>query len=350
MTNDTQNEEKKPPITIDAPYPAVDLMKWHDLVYALTARRRVVPEGTLKAYLSDLRQFAGFCADTGQTALPAEAPAIVSHLKACKKNKLKLATCRRRVSAIRYVHLLVDLEDPTKDERVILELLPTVGSTPEEKKNLAEEAPMQKLPVRLTKTGVSTAVLLEDLLEACDETTVRGLRDKMLMSVGFDTGLRGSELVSLMTNQLELYPDGGSVEVNYVKRGKKGRVTRRALSRPSVELIREWFSLVGEQEGVLFKSITKHGTIRDRGLSCDMVSRIMKRLALEAGYSKKMIAGVASHSFRIGQAQELYVDGHSPAAIMMALGWRSLDSLMEYLREIDVRQNASAQLLSSRRA
>lgn len=239
--------------------------------------------------------------------------------------------------------------DPTNTEGVKISLLPANGRTTEEQRALAaHEAPVQQLPVRLTALPGEDIFLLDDLLKACSDDLI-GLRNKMLVSVVFDTGLRGSELVSLYIDQIELIAGAGQVRVNKIKGNKQ---TMRSLSAVSCGLIKQWLIETRQtldERALLFRSMTKTSSLRKSGLPRRQVTRIVKTLAKTAGYDNLQIDYLSSHSFRIGHAQELFIRGFSEFQIMQSLDWTNSATLHEYLRSLKVRQNATSQMLVDRK-
>jgi hypothetical protein len=65
------------------------------------------------------------------------------------------------------------------------------------------------------------------------------------------------------------------------------------------------------------------------------VSRIYKKLARKAGYSEELIAGLTSHSTRVGAAQELLRTGASLLQVMQRGGWTLPQSVLKYVKNVD---------------
>jgi integrase/recombinase XerD len=74
---------------------------------------------TIKSYLTDVRFFVDWCDGNGLNALPAEVETVCSFLEA-EAADLCPSSVRRRLYAIRKVHRLLRLPDPTWDEAIAI--------------------------------------------------------------------------------------------------------------------------------------------------------------------------------------------------------------------------------------
>src|SRR5690606_8008674 len=116
----------------------------------------------------------------------------------------------------------------------------------------------------------------DQLLGVCGDDLI-GLRNKVLISVGFDTLCRRGELVSISIGDLTK-TQGGRYQV-LVRRAKNdpvglGRICR--LSSRSSRLIDSWTKAIGADRGALLRPV--YG---QRALSCHLnastISRILKK-------------------------------------------------------------------------
>ena len=73
---------------------------------------------TRAAYASDWRDFAGWCASRGATALPAHVGIVAAYLSALAHQGRKASTIGRRAAAIGYRHKVAGHEPPTGSEAV----------------------------------------------------------------------------------------------------------------------------------------------------------------------------------------------------------------------------------------
>lgn len=311
---------------------------------------------TLKSYAADFRDFSDFCQGRGVEAVPADPATVFEYVKARLDDQQKRATVRRKLAGIKFVHRMAGATDPTGQEGTRQLLKPDYHQTPSQ----VPETPAQQVPIRLTALECEDVVLLDDLIRFAPQT-LRGLRAKMLVSVGFDTGLRGSEIASIQIQNLQLGSNGGSLFVDHIKGRPDGDPIYRSLSAVSVQFVRQWLTITGLENGPLFCALTKHGTLRNTALRRRALSTEIKTLAglvpkesVDATlyatglFEKKylhQIARLSTHSFRIGHAQELFVKGAGLAGIMKSLDWKNPQTLQTYLRHLDVRQSSSAHML-----
>lgn len=83
-------------------------------------------------------------------------------------------------------------------------------------------------------------------------------------------------------------------------------------------------------EGVILRSVDRHGNIGDR-LNSGSIGAILNRLKASLG-SDVNNRHFSGHSFRVGAAIDLLEAGASLETIMLRGGWRSQDNAMNYLR------------------
>jgi site-specific recombinase XerD len=128
----------------------------------------------------------------GEESLPAQPITVANFLQSVVSNKITSATIRRKVSSISAIHRLSGLTDPTKSPEVKL---------------VVRKMHRQLGRIPAQAYGVSLIVLEKLISDAGDG--LRGLRDKALLLIGFDTLRRRAELVSLRIEDLEWNPRGG---------------------------------------------------------------------------------------------------------------------------------------------
>ena len=74
---------------------------------------------TLRGYRSDWTEFTTWCAQHDREPMPAAASTITGYLSDLAKAGAKVGTMSRRLSALKFVHQLQDLPDPTANARVV---------------------------------------------------------------------------------------------------------------------------------------------------------------------------------------------------------------------------------------
>lgn len=109
-----------------------------------------------------------------------------------------------------------------------------------------------------------------------------------------------------------------------------------------VRTVQAWIETAAITSGLLFRSVTRHEKIQDRGLAGIDVERIVKKLALRAGLNPATYAG---HSLRAGHATSAAMAGASERSIMNQTGHRSVQMVRRYIREGNLfRENSAGKL------
>ena len=144
-------------------------------------------ENTLRAYRSDFKQYEGWCAKKKQPSLPATAHLMAEYVDFMATMN-KSATIRRRINSLGTIFKLSKHPDPTKEPEVILAL----------KRMHRKIGRQQKQATPLTKD------ILNQLLEQCDGGT-RGLRDQVLLRIGYETMRRRSEICGFTFDDLTIF-------------------------------------------------------------------------------------------------------------------------------------------------
>ena len=268
---------------------------------------------TVKGYLADVEIFVDWCAAAGVQPLPAEVETVCRFLEAQGPAHAP-STVRRRLYAVRKIHRLLRLPDPTHDEEI----------------NLALRRVRRAKHARPKQARGLTRDYLQRFL-AVQPDDPWGMRNRAMLSLGYDLLTRRSELVALNTDDLEWRRDG-TLRV-LIRRSKadpfgEGRIA--FTSRRSAKLVGEWLDWRGLKIGPLFCPIYA-GKALQRPLSTDTVKRIDKTAGRHAGLDPSGVRDFSGHSMRVGAAQDLLAAGHDTAAIMRAGGWKSVNILARYL-------------------
>lgn len=171
-------------------------------------------------------------------------------------------------------------------------------------------------------------VLVEDLPD-----TLAGLRDRALILLGYALGLRASDLVWLVIQDLTPAGHGGlDVVLRFSKTDQDGAGETLALAEGvreatcPVRAVRAWLAALAEQgvtSGPLFRSVGKGRSQRlgTAALTTRSVDLILERAAVRAGVSAE---GLSPHSLRRGFATTAYAQGVSEKEISRTGRWRSL--------------------------
>ena len=273
---------------------------------------------TLRGYRVDMEQFMAWCERSGVDPLPAAPSTLVDYVKG-EGERLLPATIKRRLCGIGRTHRLLRYDDPTRDEDV----------------QLALRRVRRKKPGRPKQALGITAKLRDQLIAACSDDLI-GLRDEVLVLVGFDTLCRRGELVALRVEDLFENERGNlSVLVRRAKNDQTGQGRIARLSSATSDRVRMWLEMTGIAQGPLLRPVYQ-GQVLQRYLEPVTISRVLKKLAQRAHASTSTKQNVSGHSLRVGAAQQLTLDGHGPLQIMRAGGWRSMAVVARYIENVDL--------------
>ena len=265
----------------------------------LRTERHASPH-TIRAYLSDLRQFLGVAGPLATVRADA-----IRHWLRTLDGVADRSSIARKLAAVRGLfRFLRETRRTTSD--------PTLGvSTPKTRR---------KLPVHLTLDDV------DRLLAIPRADHVFGLRDRAFLELLYSSGLRVSELVGLDWAHLDA--EAGCARV--LGKGRKERVV--PVGRPALRALaryREAASAAGlpADGGAIFRNA------RGGRLTARSVARLMERYVLASGTTAKATPHALRHTF----ATHLLGAGADLRAIQELLGHASLSTTQRYTH-VDLRR------------
>jgi site-specific recombinase XerD len=275
-------------------------------------------ESTLRAYRSDFQVFIAWCSTAKLNALPATPETIATFVFADAATA-QSATVRRRLAAIGRIHRLNRLSDPTKNEDVLLAM-----------------RRMHRQKGRRQKQALGLTINLMEQMLAVTGNDTKGLRDRVLLRLGYDTLRRRSELVQLLIDDLTVRTDGsGMVLLRFSKTDQEGEGKKIPLSKETMAACRAWLEKVQQTSGPILRKVSRFGIIGNR-LDDGSVPRIYKALARRAGLPQTFIDGLSGHSGRVGAAQDMLTLGRSLPQIMLRGGWKKPETVMRYVELTDI--------------
>ena len=164
---------------------------------------------------------------------------------------------------------------------------------------------------------------IDALLSAPDPSTWTGRRDRTLLMVAVQTGLRISELIGLRCQDVVL---GTGAHVCCEGKGRKHRCT--PLRQDAATMLKRWLQeRMGQPAEVVFPSI------RGGSLSRDAIQRIVTKhstIAKENSPSMKR-KNVTPHVLRHTAAMDLLQSGVDRSVIALWLGHESVETTQMYL-------------------
>jgi len=275
---------------------------------------------SIRAYRADFNAFIQFCEECNEDALPALPLVIANFITKLSNNKRSSAGIRRAICGISTIHKLNRMDDPTKDPDVTIEM----------------RRMHRKLGRSAKQAGSINLETLDKMLSATDDS-IRGLRDRALLLVAYDTLCRRSELVSLQVKDVKITIKNGVDSISILLRKSKtdqdsmGKWLR--LSQRAGLALAEWIQQLPEGRENIYCGLNRAGDISEY-LGGGQVNRIYKRIAKKAGLDESIIKGISGHSMRVGAAQDLLSSGASMPTIMQRGRWSKSDTVMRYVEHI----------------
>ena len=174
---------------------------------------------------------------------------------------------------------------------------------------------------------------IDALLAAPDRTTWIGRRDRALLLVGIQTGLRVSELIGLRRSDIIL---GGGAHVRCEGKGRKQRFT--PLRPEAVEVLAQWLRECPAEPATPAFPSSRGGPLRR-----DAVERLVARHRRSAARRCPSLKRkrVTPHVLRHTAAMQLLHHGIDRSVIALWLGHESVETTEMYLHA-DLRQKEEA--------
>ncbi len=266
----------------------------------------IFAHNTRRSYLSSLRQYERFCAETGLN--PPEVRSVMAFCEHLAAQGRKIATIERHLAAIR-------LRYGIADERLRLYLRGlrrTLGCAQDKK------APLTPTQLSLIRW----------------DSGRKGLRDKALILVGFFGALRRSELVGLNIEDVEFVPEGAILTIRKSKTDQEGRGREVAIGYAKradlcpVRALQAYLKALGRTQGALFVSMHKSQYTQKR-LSTYAVALIVKDYADRIGLDPRQFSGL---SLRAGFVTTAALLGATEDEIALQTGHKSPKAVWRYIR------------------
>ena len=266
---------------------------------------RNLAENTVTSYGTDLAQFARYCEEhEGPKAVESiDDGDISAFLLSLSKRDISPRTISRKLSTLKGLFKFLRRHQGLQKDPTARVDAPRFGT---------------RLPVVIGLDEV------EALISAPDRSSPEGLRDHAMMEVMYATGLRVSELVTLLQREVDLA--AGYVRV--VGKGDKQRLV--PLGEVAVDAVEEY---VEQARGVLLANCGGPGaspalfvTRRGGAMTRQAFWKNIKRYALEAGIDKSISPHKLRHSF----ATHLLERGADLRIVQALLGHADINTTQIY--------------------
>lgn len=307
---------------------------------------------TRKAYAADWKHFAAWCRRSGLSPLPPQPQTVGLYITACASGAggtparatthgtgaNSVSTIERRLSSLTWNYAQRGGQKLDRKDRHIATVMAGI-------RNSHARPPVQK-----------EAVMAEDIIamiDTLDRGTLRGLRDRAMLLVGYAGGLRRSEITGLDLKADQTEDGRGFIEILdkgmlVTLRGKTGwrevEIGRGSSDATCpVAAIETWISFARIAHGPLFRRVTGQGkTVGPDRLNDREVARLVKRTVIAAGIGGDLGRGnpgeierafrFSGHSLRAGLASSADVDERH---VQKHLGHASAEMTRRYQRRRD---------------
>lgn len=294
---------------------------------------------TRRAYASDWRHFTAWCRRQGLATLPPSPQTVGLYITACASGAVaketkpnSVATIDRRLSSLSWNYAQRGLTLDRRDRHIATVMAGI--------RNKHAAPPRQK-----------EAILPEDLiamLETLDRGSLRGIRDRAMLLIGFAGGLRRSEITGLDLGRDQTEDGRGWIEtfdkgLLVTLRGKTGwrevEIGRGSSDATCpVAAVETWIKFAKLAKGPLFRRVTAEGkNVGPERLNDQEVARLVKKTALAAGVRGELSEierglKFSGHSLRAGLASSAEVDERY---VQKQLGHASAEMTRRYQRRRD---------------
>lgn len=297
---------------------------WPDLEQLVAERAKIAvaaqASNTRASYLCDWRVFTRFCDSAGRCPLPAEMETVILYLTAIMAQGRRISTAMRHLSGIQDAHRRAGLRFDREPAQAYLDAA----------QRLHNELPRAK-----------RALSVAELRRMCrtEPAGACGLRNRSILTLGFSSALRRSNLVALTLEDVEFVSQGLVIRVRREKQDQEGRGRTMGVARGKsidtcpVQTLYEWLRIRGRQPGPVYTAVTPHGRVHIRPLAAARVCAIVKAAAKRIGLDENAIG---AHSLRAGFVTAAVEAGVGEFVIAEQTGHRSLDTLRRYFRRRDV--------------
>ena len=294
---------------------------------------------TRKAYASDWKHFSAWCRRSNLTPLPPHPQTVGLYITACASGTAErgtkansVSTIERRLSSLSWNYAQRGLSIDRKDRHIATVMAGI--------RNSHAKPPVQK-----------EAALAEDIIamvETLDRGSLRGLRDRAMLLIGYAGGLRRSEIVGLDLKPEQTEDGHGWIEILdkgilVTLRGKTGwrevEIGRGSSDATCpVAAVETWIKFARLAHGPLFRRVTGQGkSVGPERLNDKEIARLVKRTAMAAGIRGDLSEierafRFSGHSLRAGLASSAEVDERY---VQKQLGHASAEMTRRYQRRRD---------------
>ncbi|MDB5270716.1 MAG: integrase [Hymenobacter sp.] len=281
---------------------------------------------TVKAYAGDWKRFGAWCAEHGLEPLPASVDTLAGFVTYLAETDKKVATIQRHCAAVAKAHVLRGQDSPTDDKKfkVLMEGIARVKG------------------VRQKQAPAFSLANFKRTVKSIDAQTLAGMRDRVILLLGFTGAFRRSELAALDIEDLSFSEEGLIVNLAKSKTNQYSAAEEKAIFySPDFKLcpirtLEAWIKRLGRTSGPVFVSFRKGERLTERRLTDKHLNLIVQRY-LGPKYS--------AHSLRASFVTVAKLAGADDSEVMNQTKHKTSEMIRRYTRLDNVRQHNAAQKL-----
>ena len=298
---------------------------------ALNSARRYAnasrASSTWRAYESDIARFQQWCTSVNRPSLPADTDTVAAFLASEADAGKAVSTIRRRLAAIRLLHIANDLPSPHES----LQVTEVLQGIAREKRDR---------PVRQAKPALEADI--KALVDAIDLTSLAGLRDRALLLVGFDSAMRRSELVGMDVEHIDRQDRGLLINIPSSKTDQTGFGQQTAVDSRAespycpVVALDVWLKAASIEKGAVFRRLYRQHRLGSERLGDRSVSLILKRRVKAAGFPNGAEKQFSGHSLRRGLITSVIKSGAPLLPVIHHARHKKTDSVIGYFQSVSL--------------
>ena len=284
---------------------------------------------TVRAYKSDFNDFGLFCAQNGFKSLPSDPQIVSLYLTHLSTKEAKISTLKRRLVSIGVIHKLKGHYLDTKHPSIIENIMGI--------KRRKGSIQRSKKPILISN--------LKEIINVIDDQkneTIKKIRDRSIILIGFSGGFRRNEIVSLDYDDLDFVTEGVKINIKKSKTDQFGEGTLKAIpyfdniKYCPVKSVQKWINIAKISSGPLFRRFVKGSKLSEKRLTDQTVALIIKKYLNLSGIESKNYSG---HSLRSGFATTAAESGAEERSIMAMTGHKTAEMVRRYIKEANLFKN-----------
>lgn len=292
-----------------------------------------IAPSTARAHERDRKRFWDYCEKVHgvQPTYPVPIQLVLNYVmdnisESSGSNALKVSTVKRYVAS-------VSVEQQAHGHDSLLSSPKIKILFRRAKRALPNQYPKKKRPI--------TANVLQQLLKTCDDS-LRGVRNKAILSVGFAGGRRRSELVKLKVDDISKTDNGYTLTLKKSKTDKQCNGMKVPLTGFAALALKTWLVRSGIRDGYVFRGIMPDNRIKMSPIHGSTINNLIKACIKKVGLNKD---DYSAHSLRSGFMTEAINQGISLQEAMQLSGHKDMKIAHGYYRETELENNRSLKLI-----